>query len=144
METLEQRSGAATPMLASNRETRNETRRCVRLRLDCLEPSNCQGTSWQKTTLRSCARARTPLPIDFSASGEERQLARIAVVDVSRANTSQKRIRCQRWEPSGDVFRLFEAHLEWEQGIGVRLVQADSQAVAANLKPISDDCRTYS
>jgi hypothetical protein len=51
----------AAPMFASRRVVRHDARRNVRL-VFCLPTSNCQGTSWQKTTRLSSATASTPSP----------------------------------------------------------------------------------
>src|SRR5262249_48599497 len=63
-------NGPAAPLSAASRVTRYAARRKVRLRFICLVGSNCQGTSWQKTTLAFSACASTPLPTARSTAAE--------------------------------------------------------------------------
>src|SRR5258708_7324185 len=69
---------------------------------------------------------------DLPAGGDERNVERVAVVQVGGADAGQRRTHCEWLERSGDVLRLTRRNLERQES-GIVLIEADRQNVAAGL-----------
>ena len=91
-----------------------------------------------------CARgpvASTPSPITAAPVDTSGQLARGAVVDVRRTDSSQQGSWRGRLEERGNVLRLFMAILKGRKAFASCCVQAQGQQVAARLQELGDGRR---
>ena len=61
---------------------------------------------------------------------DQRQLPRVAVVDVRRPDAREQRVGIERLEVGRDVLGLLHADLEGQEGVRVLLVEPDRQQVA--------------
>ena len=128
-------------MFVSNCETRNEARRNVRLMLSLPASSNCQGTSWQKTTFVPSSAGQDPVADRFGSGADESDRTRIAIVHIGRADSGKDRATIERLEIRGDVLGVLHADLKGQEGLRVICIEPDPEHAAAGLEPPCDRLR---